>query len=91
MTKIIIRNFFSVMKIFVTVTLFPTKIHMNLPFVVFDIGLVKLFSFHHVTLHRATAEDKASEGFVFVPKLPKNILFSVQKRPKRRMQQHGCL
>jgi len=33
---------------------------MNLPFVVADIGLMTLVSFHHITLHRATVEDKTS-------------------------------
>jgi len=42
-------------------------------FVVHDFDLMTLLSFHHVTLHRATVEDKASslKVFVFVPKMPK--------------------
>jgi len=38
---------------------------MNLPLVVADIGLMTSFSFHHVTLHRAKFDDKASFLNVF--------------------------
>jgi len=53
-----------------------------------------LLSFHHVTLHRATVEDKALSlkalfSFLKCPKLI--VLFSVPKRPKHRVQQHGWL
>jgi len=38
---------------------------MNLPLVVADNGLMTLFSFHHVTLHRAKFDDKTSSLNVF--------------------------
>jgi len=46
------------------------EIHINLPLIVADISLMTSFSFHHVTLHRAKFDDKASSLNVFFG--PKN-------------------
>jgi len=55
-----------------------TEIHINLPLVVADIGLMTSFTFHHVTLHRAKFDDKASPLNVFFGrKKAKNVCTTV--------------
>jgi len=58
-----------------------TEIHINLPLVVADIGLMTSLSFHHVTLHRAKFDDKTSSL---------NVFFLSQKAKTPSAPQYRC-